>query len=269
LRMAKALEITRENLEGWLYVGNGRGLSLAGAAGAEQVRNVVLDHAPDLICLDPLYKLTEGKENASEDMKTTLALFDRLAEETGAAVLYIHHDAKGNPGDRPIQDRGSGSGVLGRDEDARITITQHASEDDARVVETMLRNYRPQKPITIGWYEGPGDSHCFTVRPDLAPTPKTSTTTRQNDATTFDNCRPIAQQLLLGGVMRIGDFREQLGVKAGIGQKRIARYVKKAFEMHELDYHDVRGDRKHDKYIGTPEQIECLRSQEHDAVDPG
>jgi len=260
--MAEALEITRGDLEGWLYIGNGRGLSLAGAAGAEQIRNVVLDHTPDLICLDPLYKLTEGKENASEDMKTTLALFDRLAEETGAAVLYIHHDAKGNPGDRPIQDRGSGSGVLGRDEDARITITPHASEDDARVVETMLRNYRPQKPITIGWYEGPGDSHCFTVRPDLAPTPKTSTTTRQNDATIFETCHPVALQLLQGGAMKMGDFKERLGTKTGVGQKRIDRYVKQALLMHNdpLDTHEVRGDKKHDKYVGTHEQIESLRN---------
>jgi len=263
LRMAEALEITRGDLEGWLYIGNGRGLSLAGAAGAEQIRNVVLDHTPDLICLDPLYKLTEGKENASEDMKTTLALFDRLAEETGAAVLYIHHDAKGNPGDRPIQDRGSGSGVLGRDEDARITITPHASGDDARVVETMLRNYRPQKPFTIGWYEGPGDSHCFTVRPDLAPTPKTSTTTRQNDATIFETCHPVALQLLQGGVLKMGDFKERLGTKTGVGQKRIDRYVKQALLTHNdpLDTFEVRGDKKHDKYVGTHEQIESLRSQ--------
>jgi RecA-family ATPase len=103
---------------------------------------------PEVIFFDPLYKLNEGVENAAEDMRTILAAFDMVAEETGAAIVYVHHDTKGNPGDRDIRDRGAGSNVLGRDYDACMTLTSHAQEDEAIVVDVLLRNYKPQPGTT-------------------------------------------------------------------------------------------------------------------------
>lgn len=121
--MAGALELTPDDLQDRLQIVNGRGMALAGAAGIEAVKRAVLPFAPDLICIDPLYKISVGKENAAEDAKTVLALFDQLAEQTSAAVLYVHHDSKGFSGDRDIRDRGAGSNVLGRDYDAAFTLT--------------------------------------------------------------------------------------------------------------------------------------------------
>ena len=80
-----------------------------------------------------------------------MSAFDELAEQTGAAIIYVHHDTKGSPGDKDIRDRGAGSNVLGRDYDACVTLTAHASDPDATVVEVLLRNFPPQDPFTIAW----------------------------------------------------------------------------------------------------------------------
>lgn len=62
-----------------LLILNGRGLGLTGTACIERIQEAVKDFHPDFIVFDPLYKLSEGVENASEDMKKTMASFDMLA----------------------------------------------------------------------------------------------------------------------------------------------------------------------------------------------
>ena len=98
-----------------------------------------------------------------------MGAFDELAEQTGAAIIYVHHDTKGSPGDKDIRDRGAGSNVLGRDYDACVTLTAHASDPDATVVEVLLRNYPPQDPFTIVWScdEVPG-GYRFNMAEDMS-----------------------------------------------------------------------------------------------------
>lgn len=152
--MAKALGITAAELGDRLRVASLRGKSVNEAT----IMQHALRYAPDVIVIDPLYKLTTGDENSAEDMKPTLALFDRLAEATGAAIMYVHHNAKGTAGDRDARDRGAGSGVIARDFDAAFYLTEHRDTGDGgaelTVVETLLRNYPPQAPFTVQWTEG-------------------------------------------------------------------------------------------------------------------
>ncbi|NLZ05579.1 MAG: AAA family ATPase [Phycisphaerae bacterium] len=263
-RMAAALELTPEDLEDRLLIINARGLGLSGAAGIEAIRATVEPFMPELIGFDPLYKLATGAENAAEDMKVILGLFDQVTEQTGAAVLYVHHDAKGFSGDRDIRDRGAGSNVLSRDYDAAFALTPHSVEDDAVVVETLLRNYAPQQPMTIGWVNDLNGGYCFGPRPDLAATKKTSTTARAKDNVSFETCHPIALQLVKAGPMLIGEFKDILREKTGVGQKRIDRYVRWALTKGEepLDVLEQRSKGRHEKRIGTPTQIQRLREQE-------
>jgi len=260
-RMAAALELTPENLQDRLQIVNGRGLALAGAAGIEAVKQAVLPSSPDLICIDPLYKISTGAENTAEDAKVVLGLFDRLAEQTGAAVLYVHHDSKGFSGDRDIRDRGSGSGVLGRDYDACFTLTPHASEDDAVVVETLLRNYRPQEASTIGWVNDLNGGYCFGPRPDLAPTKRTSSNARTRDAITFDACLEVAEEVLSNAPMEMKDFKACLREKTGLSRDRTNEFVRWALQRPEapLDVHGRRGRGQNDKWIGLPHQIDRLK----------
>ena len=77
--------------------------------------------------------------------------FDALAEATGAAIAYVHHDAKGISSERNIRDRGAGSNVVGRDYDVCFTLTPHEEKETMAVAEVLLRNYAPQDPVVINW----------------------------------------------------------------------------------------------------------------------
>jgi hypothetical protein len=149
-RMTSNLGITRAVIESNLRIVNARGI----AVNMEEVAPLAKSFGAELIIFDPLYKLMPGDENAGEDVKPVLAAFDRLAEDTGAAVMYVHHDPKGTPGDRNLRDRGAGSNVLNRDYDCCIMLTAHRDDPNAAVVELLVRNYAPQEPFTIGWAEG-------------------------------------------------------------------------------------------------------------------
>ena len=141
------LFIEHRELSQNLYVLNGRGVGIKPAMLLKPAKELGIE----VIIVDPLYKILEGDENSAKDMKPALAEFDRLVEETGAAVLYVHHDRKGASGDLDIRDRGSGSNVLGRDYDACLTLTPHSDVTNAVVLESLLRNYPSAEPQVIEW----------------------------------------------------------------------------------------------------------------------
>jgi hypothetical protein len=265
-RMATGLGLTPADLGDRLQIINARGLGLCGPEGIKRILEAVKPLEPDVICLDPLYKLLVGKENAAEDLKVTLNMFDELAEATGAAIVYVHHDAKGFSGDRDIRDRGAGSNVLGRDYDACVTLTPHASEPDAVVVETLLRNYRPQEPFTVTWTEdATSGGYCFITRSDIAPTKQTSTTARKQNATPFDALQPVALELLAGSPLAISDFKHRMKTKCGLTRDRTDEFTRWSLLKAEtpLDVYETRGKGKHVKYIGTAEQIAQIRDCSH------
>jgi len=146
-RMAEALSIEQKEIAGNLFIVNGRGEDIT----VSRIKAAARQTKAEVILIDPLYKLVDGDENSAHDMKPLLREFDELAEDTGAAVVYVHHDPKGRAGDRDIRDRGAGSGVLGRDYDACITLTQQRDDEQAAVVECLLRNYKPRKPFVAEW----------------------------------------------------------------------------------------------------------------------
>ena len=88
---------------------------------------------PELIVLDPLYKILGPRdENLSRDMASLMNLIERLALDTDAAIVFGAHFAKGNASLKEAIDRFSGSGVIGRDPDSIVTLTQHAEENCLR-----------------------------------------------------------------------------------------------------------------------------------------
>ncbi|MCX7009226.1 MAG: hypothetical protein NTY53_18605 [Kiritimatiellaeota bacterium] len=75
---------------------------------------------------------------------------ERLAVQSGAAVAFGAHFAKGNASSKDAIDRISGSGVWARDPDAVMVATPH-QEADAFTVECRLRNHAPLDPFCIRW----------------------------------------------------------------------------------------------------------------------
>ena len=104
-----------------------------------------------MIIFDPIYKLMNRRnENAAGEMAEFLDPLETLAEQTGAAVIYSHHFAKGLASSKEQLDRASGSGVFARHADGIITITPH-EEENAFVVEATLRNLRAPAPFVMRW----------------------------------------------------------------------------------------------------------------------
>ena len=106
-------------------------------------------HDYSLIIIDPFYKSMAGRdENKASVVNPLCALLDRLAQETGAAVVLAHHYPKGKQGSKPVIDRLVGSGVIARDADTIISLTEH-KEENCLTVEFVLRNFPDQAPIVV------------------------------------------------------------------------------------------------------------------------
>jgi len=104
-----------------------------------------------LIILDPSYKLLgNADENSARDMALLLNSFESLSSETGATLAYASHYAKGNASAKLAQDRIAGSGVIARDADSLILMTELATPE-AYAVEAVLRALPPIQPFSVKW----------------------------------------------------------------------------------------------------------------------
>jgi len=211
-RMARALEITPEDIGERLVIGNMRGKPFS----LDQL-NVV---GYDLVIIDPQYKLF-AHENADENKQTDSArvfgTIDRIIGDQGPAMVVVHHAPKGRAGDRSIIDRGSGSGVQSRDFDGLATITPHRDHSDEwLVLDMILRNYPSPESRTIEFQDGQ-----FIVRGDVLPEVQTSQSVnraRQAGPSVDDLSAKAAE--LITGPMRTVDVRDQIRKDFSVGEKK-------------------------------------------------
>lgn len=104
-----------------------------------------------LIIVDPIYKaLGSLDENSASDMAQLMLLIEGFAAPSGAAIAFGSHYAKGNASSKEAKDRASGSGVLVRDPDVLVMVTQH-QQDDCYVVNAILRYLPFLRPFVIRW----------------------------------------------------------------------------------------------------------------------
>ena len=100
-----------------------------------------------VIIVDPIYKVQGGDENSAEAIGKFCALFDKIAEETGASMIYVHHHSKGAQGARKAMDRGSGSGVFARDADAIVDFTGLVLDPNEKELIMFHRNYKTEDEL--------------------------------------------------------------------------------------------------------------------------
>ena len=84
------------------------------------------------VVIDPIYKLQWGDENDAGDVARFCNQLDRICHELGCAVIDAHHHSKGTQGQKRSIDRGSGSGVFGRDPDAVLDMIELDISTDRR-----------------------------------------------------------------------------------------------------------------------------------------
>ena len=102
------------------------------------------------IVIDPLYKVQQGDENSAEAICSFTNALDKIAHETGAAVIYDHHHPKGTAGERKVIDRGAGSGVFVRDADALVDISNLEPGNDAPdLVKTLVKE--GERPMVMSF----------------------------------------------------------------------------------------------------------------------
>ncbi len=168
LRMREAMGIDASTLDN-LLIANTRGLELSSPL--DDILATIREHRPSLVIIDPLYLVHTGDENAAVEMMPLIRRLQAISAENRASVLIVHHDPKGQAGDRNIRDRGSGSSVIGRAVDARITLTPHADSDELICVDVMARNHPPVSGFTATMESG-----CFAIDNETAYNPQTSAT---------------------------------------------------------------------------------------------
>ncbi len=136
---------------GRLLVWNLRGHSSAYASFIHEITESLRQQSLSLIIIDPIYKLYgNADENSARDISGLLNEFERLAQDTGAAIAFAAHFSKGNQAAKESIDRMSGSGVFARDPDTIMTLTRHETEG-AFTVDTTLRNHAPIQPFVVKW----------------------------------------------------------------------------------------------------------------------
>lgn len=127
--VAKALKVPLEEFIYDLKIVHMRGMSIPLGKMAGNIIALLLNEYKEtrepfsLIVLDPIYKITAGDENSAEAVGRFCNHLDKIAKETGCAIFYTHHHAKGDQGFKKAMDRGSGSGVFARDPDLMIDLT--------------------------------------------------------------------------------------------------------------------------------------------------
>ena len=254
-RMAQALGFKPDSMPHALTILHARGRSPE--AVLVDVLTTCRRTKATVVILDPIYKLAPtGDENASQDAKAIVSMLDRLAEDTGAAIVYCHHAAKGSPGDKIATDRGAGSGILSRAFDASLSIMPHAREPDAVVCEWTLRNYAPRAPYAARW-----QNDQFTLAPDLSADPETGRTrqakalrTRTDDTETLVN-RALA--LLADGPMPFAHFKQKLLSKLNLSEHR-ARTIQGLVEATSGISKRRSGGFGGPYYIGPADKMEGL-----------
>ncbi|MDR1534330.1 MAG: helicase RepA family protein [Planctomycetota bacterium] len=158
--IAKRMDIQPDEIDDRLSFLNlrGSGFSIA------DLPELPLDGCEVLI-LDPVYKAFGEMmdENAAGAWADFLRTIDNVIENTGCSAVLVHHDPKRKADE--IVNRGSGSGVLGRDADAILALDPHFDDPDALVVGVVKRRFRPEPAFCIRFDEG-----RFVLAPELSPT---------------------------------------------------------------------------------------------------
>ena len=150
-RIRAICDAMRADVPGNLDVWNLRGYSCPLNKLIPELHRQIEGEGYDLIIPDPIYKTLAGRaENDNGDIGEVCNEIEAVAVETGAAVMFGHHFAKGSASGKEAIDRVSGAGTWGRDPDSIITATMH-EEIDAFTINMILRNFPQPDPFVARW----------------------------------------------------------------------------------------------------------------------
>ena len=189
------------------------------------------DHRPDLVIVDPFYKLATGAdENDAGAIGEIVNRMEKFSERLDCSFVYAHHFSKGNKSDTDHIDRASGSGVFARDPDAILTLTPH-EEEDHLVLEATLRDFStpPPQVVEFSW---PNFIHKPDMEPKLRKPGQSKESKRLNDKLTT----ALIELLKPNSIMGLNNLRNKLEEKTGepITRDRLVNLIKKSRNISVL-----------------------------------
>lgn len=219
-RVRRALGLSQ--LEGFT-VWNLRGRGFSMDAHADELIRQAKAVGAGVIVLDPIYKLFgDRNESSAGDMATLMTIFDRVATESGAAIVFAHHFAKGSAAAKDAIDRASGSGVFARDPDCIITLTR-LNENEAEnsfAVDVTLREFAPVDRFAVR------REHPLMIRDDnLNPTNLHESGGRQSKYSPKQLVDLLPQD---GDGISVGEWRDLAAEKCGMTRSTFFEHVRQA-----------------------------------------
>ena len=159
-------------------------------------------------------------------------------------MIYAHHFAKGNAGDRNTIDRGSGAGTFSRDPDAILTMTQidYINEDNpqrtAWRVEYVLREFPTREPYDVFW-DYP--VHRPDIMMDLIDLPlqtslsmatrRKSTADEMKKTKRVDNVNSAARKAMAkanSNLFTLKQFEQEYTYETGLSERTLKRRLEEA-----------------------------------------
>ena len=161
--------------------------------------DTLLEQRPMAIILDPIYKLLGDRdENAAGEINSLLNELEQVARNVGCCILYSHHFAKGDAGEKSPIDRASGSGVWARDPDAMVFFTPPPRPKKGEApaaydfdVNLVARGHPPTDPFAVKWNVGHFERMNYKVQFPLKSAKKRGT----YDGSMVDGTGKILQSL--------------------------------------------------------------------------
>ena len=97
----------------------------------------------DVLIIDPLFKIdTNAKENEADSMKMLFRSLNRMAVKYQCSIIIASHFRKGTNDDKPSMDKIAGSGVMGRDPDAILTLNPDSKDETKFTLSYDLREFK-------------------------------------------------------------------------------------------------------------------------------
>lgn len=205
----------RDQIDTWCLRGNLRSLQEL----LIQFRKLVKRGDYKLLVFDAKYRFSalgvSENDNAAET--AVYNLLDQIADETGAAVVVVHHMSKGGQSDKRVTDVGAGAGAQSRAADCHLILREH-EDDDVLVLDGAVRSFPPVAPVALRW--------SFPVfRPDeYADAGKLKGRLPANEerqSAKDKEGRDAIVKALLDGPLTVNDICR----KAGMGKQRFNRLI--------------------------------------------
>ena len=210
---------------GNLHVWNLRNRAITPAFLALLTRTIK-DQGFGLVILDPLYSLygvvqDANVENSNPAMTELLSTIRTACEEAGAAVIIVHHHAKGDSAGKASIDRASGAGALGRFPDFVMSLVPHQSPN-AYVVEIDFRDFPPCDSFVIR-----RENSIMVIDQDLDPASKKAKPPANQKVVPED----VLPFLLESKAIDRAKLEKSIAEKKGVHRKTAERAVDKALEL--------------------------------------